>query len=410
MTALYREKLEKIRLAFPQPVSDRVHDSYFVHSIMRALDLVDSLKSELPVLGPREPLDYEAAQRARLAERSSTVEEVTAGLVRYFEGLAIWGRPRTQQNVVPPPTISSLIGILLSGLYNPNISWDEYSHKAALAEAETVAIAAHIVGYDPARASGVFTFGGTGTILYGLKLGLEKAVPNSMESGVHGGPVIFASDRSHYSRCYNVAGWLGIGTNNVISIPTSERNAMKIDALRQQARGALRSGRPIAGIIATLGTTDAFGLDDLQAIVAVRDERVTEFNRPYRPHVHADAVIGWAWRVFDDYDLSPAHDPGPRRGVQPDRSPFSCRLHRHRLSQNRVHSLYFESLSGQRTRGPEPPDAGRGADALSLPLRRAPARHVHAGGLAWRHGRARGAGQSQTLRQRGPVSDSRPHR
>jgi hypothetical protein len=48
MATPYREKLDKIRLAFPQPVSDRVHDSYFVHSIMRALDLVDSLKSEVP--------------------------------------------------------------------------------------------------------------------------------------------------------------------------------------------------------------------------------------------------------------------------------------------------------------------------------------------------------------------------
>ena len=55
-------------MAFPKPVSDRVHNSYFVHSIMRALDMVDDLKSEVPVLGPREPLDYGAAQSARLAE------------------------------------------------------------------------------------------------------------------------------------------------------------------------------------------------------------------------------------------------------------------------------------------------------------------------------------------------------
>ena len=34
----YRDILEKIRLAFPQPVSHPIHDSYFVHSIMRALD------------------------------------------------------------------------------------------------------------------------------------------------------------------------------------------------------------------------------------------------------------------------------------------------------------------------------------------------------------------------------------
>ena len=61
MATAYREKLDKIRLAFPQPVSDRVHDSYFVHSIMRALDMVDGFKSEVPVLGPREDMGMEVA-------------------------------------------------------------------------------------------------------------------------------------------------------------------------------------------------------------------------------------------------------------------------------------------------------------------------------------------------------------
>lgn len=302
MATPYREKLDKIRMAFPQPVSDRVHDSYFVHSIMRALDLVDSLKSEVPVLGPREPLDYAAAQQAQLPEGSSTVEEVTTNLVDYFKGLTIWGHPRTQINVVPPPSISSLIATVLTGLYNPNLAWDEYSHKVALAEVEAVAMSASLMGYDPARASGVFTFGGTGTTLYGVKVGLEKAVPGAMQNGVGAGAIVFASDCSHYCR-YNVAGWLGLGAKNLITISTDGRNTMKIDILRDQARAALQSGWPIAAIVATLGTTDAFGLDDLEAIVNLRDELVQEFNLPYRPHVHADAVIGWAWQVFSDYNF-----------------------------------------------------------------------------------------------------------
>ena len=302
MATPYREKLDKIRLAFPQPVSDRVHDSYFVHSIMRALDLVDSLKSEVPVLGPREPLDYAAAQQTKLPDGSSTVEEVTANLVDYFKGLTIWGHPRTQINVVPPPSISSLIATVLTGLYNPNLAWDEYSHKVALAEVEAVAMSASLMGYDPARASGVFTFGGTGTTLYGVKVGLEKAVPGAMQNGVGAGAMVFASDCSHYCR-YNVAGWLGLGAKNLITIPTDARNTMKLDVLRDQARTALQSGWPIAAIVATLGTTDAFGLDDLEAIVNLRDELVKEFNLPYRPHVHADAVIGWAWQVFSDYNF-----------------------------------------------------------------------------------------------------------
>src|SRR6185503_5019507 len=248
--AAYREKLDKIRLAFPQPVSDRVHDSYFVHSIMRALDLVDALKSEVPVLGPRRPLDYGAAQKTRLPDGSATIEEVTAKLVGYFEGLTVWGHPRTQINVVPPPSISSLIATVLTGLYNPNLAWDEYSHKVALAEVEAVAMSAALMGYDPARASGVFTFGGTGTTLYGVKVGIEKALPGAMHSGVGDGAAIFASDASHYCR-YNIAGWLGLGTHSLVTVPTDLRNAMRVDILRDQARAVLQSGRPIAAVVAT---------------------------------------------------------------------------------------------------------------------------------------------------------------
>ena len=56
--ANYRDLLARIRLAFPQPISDRVHDSYFVHSIMRAVDQVDSLKTVIPSLGVAPPNDY----------------------------------------------------------------------------------------------------------------------------------------------------------------------------------------------------------------------------------------------------------------------------------------------------------------------------------------------------------------
>jgi L-2,4-diaminobutyrate decarboxylase len=48
-------------------------------------------------------------------------------------------------------------------------------------------------------------------------------------------------------------------------------------------------------------------LDDLQEMVALRDQLVDEFHLSYRPHVHADAVIGWAWSAFRDYPME--HNP-----------------------------------------------------------------------------------------------------
>lgn len=302
MTAAYRSILDRIRLAFPQPVSDRVHDSYFVHSIMRALDQVDALKSDLPVLGTASTPDYTAALRSVLRNGPASIEEVTSELVKYLPGIAVVGHPCTQQNVVPPPSIPSLIAVLLAALYNPNLSWDEYSKLFALAEVEVTAQTAQLLGYDPQQAGGVFTFGGTATTLYAVRIGLEKACPGTMRDGIREPVAVFASDAAHYCR-YSIAGWLGIGSSNLVTVPTNDNNEMNLEVLAREMRAALHAGKRIAAIIATLGSTDAFGLDNLEAIVALRDQLVEEFSLPYIPHVHADAVIGWAWAVFNDYDV-----------------------------------------------------------------------------------------------------------
>ena len=298
----YRDVLKKIRLAFPQPVSDPIHDSYFVHSIMRALDQVDALKTHLPMLGTVAPGDFQAARHATLPHAMSSVENVTADLVSYLQGMTIFGHPRTQQNVIPPTTIPSLIGVLIASLYNPNITWDEYSHLVALTEVEVVGMTSAMIGYDTEKAGGVFTFGGTGTTLYGVKLGLEKACPGTMQNGTSEDAVVFVSDAGHYCAT-NIIGWLGIGTNNLVTIPTTYDNEIDLVQLEQATRAALTNGKRIAAIIATLGTTDAFGLDNLEQIAALRDTLVDDFQLDYRPHIHADAVIGWAWSVFNDYSL-----------------------------------------------------------------------------------------------------------
>lgn len=270
--------------------------------MMRALDQVDALKTHLPILGTTVPGDFAAARQANLPDAMSSVEEVTTTLVNYLQGMTIFGHPRTQQNVIPPPTIPSLIGILIASLYNPNMVWDEYSHLVALAEVEVTGMTSKMVGYDPERATGVFTFGGTGTTLYGVKLGLEKACPETIRTGTPEDVVVFVSDAGHYCAT-NIVGWLGIGTNNLVTIPTTDENEMDLARFEQEVRKALENGKKIAAIIATLGTTDAFGLDDLESIVALRDRLVEEFQLDYQPHIHADAVIGWAWSVFNDYPL-----------------------------------------------------------------------------------------------------------
>lgn len=302
MNAPYHDMVEQLRQAFPQPVSNRLHDSYFVFSFMRALDQVDQLKSIRPMLGRPEPLDYESARQARIAEAPSTLETVTAELVDHLSGMFIWGHPRSQINVIAAPTIPSVIGQLLPSIYNPNLCSEESSRRLALAEIEAISMTADLVGYDVAEAGGLFTFGGTGTLLYGVKIGLEKACPGTARRGLSERAVIVCSEQAHYATL-SVADWLGIGQDQVVQIASSPENELRTCLLESQLRDLLKEGTPIAAIIATMGTTDAFGVDDLAAIHDIRDRLAEEFDLQAPPHLHADAVIGWAWSVFNDYDF-----------------------------------------------------------------------------------------------------------
>ena len=231
------------------------------------------------------------------------MEQVISELVSYLRGMFVWGHPCCQVNVVPPPSIASIIGTLLPSIYNPNLCSEETSCRIAEAEVRAIAMVTDLVGYDQRSAAGVFTFGGTGALLYGAKIGLEKAMPGCLESGLKDEAVLLVSDVSHYS-ALSVAGWLGIGQEHVIKVPTHQDNSMSTEQLEEAANTAIAGGKRIAAIVATLGTTDAFGLDDLDAIYTMRERLICRFSLPYRPHIHADASIGWAWSVFNDYDFA----------------------------------------------------------------------------------------------------------
>jgi glutamate/tyrosine decarboxylase-like PLP-dependent enzyme len=300
----YLHLLEQLKTCFPAPVSNPVMDGYFVHSLSRFLDRVDDLKSGAPLLGQSRKANYQNLLGERFPEKTHTVEEITRLLVEYCQGMTIWAHPNAQVNVIPATTIPSITAFVAAAIYNPNIIWDEYSARFAAAEVQTVSMTADLIGYDPQQAGGIFTFSGTGTNFYGCKLGIEKILGGrALEEGIREDVKIVSSSASHYSRL-NVSGWLGIGMRNLVTIPTTPNNDMSLPHLEKYLRRAFKTGEKVGVIIATMGTTDAFGLDDLGAIVRLRDRLAREYGLEQPPHIHADAVIGWVWSVFRDYDFA----------------------------------------------------------------------------------------------------------
>src|SRR5438067_885325 len=139
--------------------------------------------------------------------------------------------------------------------------------------------------------------------LYQQKLAsLREAFPAPVSDPVHDGYVVFSLLRTldrvdalksqapllgpprelDYAAAASVAGWLGIGHDNVIRVPSLRDNSIDVAACESIAREQAAAGKAIAAIIATMGTTDAFGVDDLAGLFAMRDRLVDELKLPYR--------------------------------------------------------------------------------------------------------------------------------
>lgn len=97
-----------------------------------------------------------------------------------------------------------------------------------------------------------------------------KAIPDVKATGVFGVKplVAFTSEESHYSTKKAVH-WLGIGTNNLISIKTDENGRMIIEHLIEAIELALQQNKMPFFVNATAGTTVLGAFDDFNEIANV---------------------------------------------------------------------------------------------------------------------------------------------
>jgi len=302
MPANYLQILAALQDSFPPALGEAEEDTRLSSALQHALAQLDGLPAAGGLLGESRTPDYTAARRACMPDEGSSLEAVTRSLVDALEGSFNWNHPGNQSQMAARPTLASILAVLLPAITNPNLCSDETSRRVAEIEVRVAAIASELIGYDADRSAGLFTFGGTGAMMYGVKIGMEKALPGCHAGGLKSDTVLLTSDECHYC-ALNVAAWLGIGQDNVIRVATESDHAVRVDELEAAARRALTAGKTISAIVATLGTTDAFGIDDLAAIHTMRERLVDQYNLDYHPHIHADAASGWAWSVLGDYNF-----------------------------------------------------------------------------------------------------------
>ena len=235
-----------------------------------------------------------------------------------------WEDPASVENVITSPSDPALFGSMVGVLANANLVHPEYSEMAGELEAMVIRQMATLAGYDPARATGIFTGGGTFCNLYGYLLGIRKSLPHSRELGLETGQDyrIINSGVGHYSNMTNLS-LLGVNIRRkTIRIRATVNNEMDLEDLERQLTACFQLECVVPTIMLTMGTTDTFGVDRVQPVCEIRDRLCAQFEVAVKPHIHVDSAIGWPLLFFLDYDfeknpleINAATLPGLRRNV-----------------------------------------------------------------------------------------------
>ena len=267
-------------------------------------ELLNTLKAEETIsVSEIMSRNYDTAQsNPEIHYIPGNLKDARDAIFPFFWGTDGWHSRLHLENVKGPANYASLIGTIACMLKNPNLCVDTYSQRSNELELKAITALANLVFYHTENPWGIFTMGGTISNLYGGKIGIEKVHPGAMKKGLNGVNMAgIVSEAAHYSN-ETLAGWLGLGTENLHTIPTDESCSMDLHLLEEKIEALYSEKTLIAFVIATFGSTDAFGIDDIESIRKIIDEKSRKYGMPV-PQLHVDAAAGWSLCVLNEYDL-----------------------------------------------------------------------------------------------------------
>lgn len=283
-------------------------DTFFVCDRAQIREIFDEFLSAMVAESTLPPggvmsRNYETAQaNPEIHTLPGNLKDARDAVFPFFWGTDGWYSKLHLENVKGPANFASLVGALACLLKNPNLCVDTYCLRSNELEVKAITALANLIFYHTDSPWGVFTMGGTISNLYGGKLGIEKVVPQAMQNGLNGQRVVgLVSEAAHYSNA-TLAGWLGIGTNNLHAIATDHQCAMRLDLLEQKIEQLYQEQARVAFVIATFGSTDAYGIDDIRAIREIIERTAARHNAPV-PHLHVDAAVGWVSCFLTEYNI-----------------------------------------------------------------------------------------------------------
>jgi tyrosine decarboxylase len=279
--------------------------------------------------------------------------------------------PRYLGHMISDTLMAANLGYLATILYNPNNCSYEASSASTKLELEVGRQLCRLFGYDAEKAWGHITSGGTvanfealwvARNLRSLAQALDETRPElvadfSFEqrqnlpvetlldllgrvksegdlsqvrrataqfrgAGAQLGKVLVPQSK-HYSWTKAVD-ILGIGQDNLISIPVDADFRVNIEMLKESIETLIKEGTPIIAVVAVAGTTESGAVDQVHHLTAFRKELLAKYGAGFYLHIDG-AYGGYARALFldeNDHFLPLAE----LRALYREQELFSCKM------------------------------------------------------------------------------------
>jgi tyrosine decarboxylase len=280
----------------------------------------------------------------------STLQRTREALIELAGNLQIssmpWFSPRYLGHMTTDTLMAANLGYMLTLLYNPNNCAFEGSPATTALEIEVGRQLATLMGYVPEKSWGHITSGGTVANYEGLWIARNlKSIPAAVKAvkpdlvsglddwqlanltiarildlldevktlgffeevrqrcvrgiGMKGSATgkVLVPQSKHYSWT-KAADILGIGQENLISVPVGRDFRMDIKALRGHIDALVAEKTPILAVVAVVGSTEEGAVDEVHEIVRLRD-RYEDQGISFYLHIDA-AYGGYARALFLD--------------------------------------------------------------------------------------------------------------
>lgn len=275
----YELKLQKSREEQIEQISEYLRESIKVNAKIRELPIVPK--------DTKESIEY--INSIEISKKGRPIKEVADEMIKnVYEKMSLIQHPRFFSYVASAVSPYSLLGQILTDIYNPNACGFDMAKEACIIEEKLIKWLGSLAGYDENKCGGLFTSGGSiSNVSCMIAARDEKLKDIDLSKGT-----AYCSDQTHICVIKGLR-MIGIREEQVRVIPTDDKFKMRTDILLEKVKEDIKSGKKPFLVVGTVGTTNTGSIDPLNEIADICEE--------YNMWFHIDGAYGASILFSDIY-------------------------------------------------------------------------------------------------------------